>query len=182
MTSSTHVRPDFDHTFLLSPVDADLRSGADHGIFVQCEVSATPGDAEFLAFSAGQIIEHVFTKKKNACAILEILSTRHFNRRNFWQARFFAVDFRRFARTLHAKQWRTAASPITTVAVSSEPPNRFPAAVHHCHRRGPLICCVQAFLCIRIRSETAEIFVSLIRRCARLVMFCRRGPHKSLDE
>ena len=62
MTSSTHVRPDFDHTFLLSPVDADLRSGADHGIFVQCEVSATPGDAEFLAFSAGEIIEHVFTK------------------------------------------------------------------------------------------------------------------------
>ena len=64
-----------------------IRSGADHGIFAQCEVSATPGDAEFLAFSAGEIIEHVFTKK-NACAILEILSTRHFNRRNFCQARF----------------------------------------------------------------------------------------------
>ena len=85
-------------------------------------------------------------------------------------------------RTLHAEPWRTAASPKTNVAVSSEPPNRFPAALHHCHRRGPLVCRLQAFCCIRIRSETADTFVSLIRRCARLVMFCRRGPHQSLDE
>ena len=63
--------------------------------------------------------------------------------------------------TLHAKQWRTAASPITTVAVSSEPPNRFPAAVHHCHRRVHLcvVVCKRFFAFESVQKRRRYLFL-----------------------
>ena len=69
-----------------------LRSGADRGIFAQCEVSATPGDAEILTVIAGEMEGNDFLKlTKVRHATMEILPTRIFNRRNFCQAPIFAV-------------------------------------------------------------------------------------------